>query len=52
MAVSFSADAGIGTITLDKPPANSYDLEYVQRQSWALDMSIIFRTLRMFLRWN
>ena len=30
MAVSFSVDAGIGTITLDKPPANSYDLEYVQ----------------------
>ena len=30
MAVSFSADAGVGTITLDKPPANSYDLEYVQ----------------------
>jgi enoyl-CoA hydratase/carnithine racemase len=30
MAVTFSADAGIGTITLDKPPANSYDLEYVQ----------------------
>jgi enoyl-CoA hydratase/carnithine racemase len=29
MAVSFSADAGIGTIVLDKPPANSYDLEYV-----------------------
>jgi enoyl-CoA hydratase/carnithine racemase len=30
MAVTLSADAGIGTITLDKPPANSYDLEYVQ----------------------
>jgi enoyl-CoA hydratase/carnithine racemase len=30
MAVSFSSDSGIGTITLDKPPANSYDLEYVQ----------------------
>jgi enoyl-CoA hydratase/carnithine racemase len=30
MAVSFSTDSGIGTITLDKPPANSYDLEYVQ----------------------
>ena len=30
MAVSFSADGGIGTITLDKPPANSYDLEYIQ----------------------
>jgi enoyl-CoA hydratase/carnithine racemase len=30
MAVSFWTDAGIGTISLDKPPANSYDLEYVQ----------------------
>jgi enoyl-CoA hydratase/carnithine racemase len=30
MAVSFSSDENIGTITLDKPPANSYDLEYVQ----------------------
>ena len=30
MAVSFSVDAGIGTITLDKPPANSYDLVVVQ----------------------
>jgi enoyl-CoA hydratase/carnithine racemase len=30
MAVSLSTGSGIGTITLDKPPANSYDLEYVQ----------------------
>ena len=30
MAVSLSTDSGIGTITLDKPPANSYDLEYIQ----------------------
>jgi enoyl-CoA hydratase/carnithine racemase len=30
MAVSLSAEAGIGTITLDKPPANSYDLVVVQ----------------------
>jgi len=29
-AVTFSTDGGIGTITLDKPPANSYDLEYIQ----------------------
>jgi enoyl-CoA hydratase len=29
MAVAFSADGGIGTITLDKPPANSYDLDYI-----------------------
>jgi enoyl-CoA hydratase/carnithine racemase len=37
MAVSFSADAGIGTITLDKPPANSYDLEYVQELGAAVE---------------
>jgi enoyl-CoA hydratase/carnithine racemase len=30
MAVSLSTASGIGTITLDKPPANSYDLEHVQ----------------------
>jgi enoyl-CoA hydratase/carnithine racemase len=30
MAVSLSTESGIGTVTLDRPPANSYDLEYVQ----------------------
>ena len=25
MAVSFSSDGAVGYITLDKPPANSYD---------------------------
>jgi enoyl-CoA hydratase len=30
MAVSLSTESGIGTVALDKPPANSYDLEYVQ----------------------
>jgi len=30
MAVSFSATGPIGTILLDKPPANSYDLEYIE----------------------
>jgi enoyl-CoA hydratase/carnithine racemase len=30
MAVSFSADDGIGVITLDKPPANSYDLAFIE----------------------
>jgi enoyl-CoA hydratase/carnithine racemase len=37
MAVSFAADGGIGTITLDKPPANSYDLEVVQELARAVD---------------
>ncbi len=30
MAVDFAHDAGIGTITLDKPPANSYDIDYIR----------------------
>jgi enoyl-CoA hydratase/carnithine racemase len=30
MAVSFSADEGIGVVTLDRPPANSYDLSVVE----------------------
>jgi enoyl-CoA hydratase/carnithine racemase len=30
MAVSLSTESGIGTVTLDRPPANSYDLEYMQ----------------------
>jgi enoyl-CoA hydratase/carnithine racemase len=29
MAVSFSAEDGIGTITLDRPPANSYEAGFV-----------------------
>jgi enoyl-CoA hydratase/carnithine racemase len=37
MAVSFSADDGIGTILLDKPPANSYDLEYIQELEAAVE---------------
>jgi enoyl-CoA hydratase/carnithine racemase len=30
MAVSLAAAGGIGVITLDKPPANSYDLEFIE----------------------
>jgi enoyl-CoA hydratase/carnithine racemase len=30
MAVSFAADGAIGTITLDRPPANSYDLGFIE----------------------
>ena len=33
MAVSFAAEDGIGVITLDKPPANSYDLARSSRSS-------------------
>lgn len=29
-AVTFSADGGVGILTIDKPPANSYDMAYIQ----------------------
>jgi enoyl-CoA hydratase/carnithine racemase len=36
MAVSFSADESIGIVTLDKPPANSYDLGFIEEFSVAV----------------
>jgi enoyl-CoA hydratase/carnithine racemase len=30
MVVSFSTEDGIGVVTLDKPPANSYDLAFIE----------------------
>jgi enoyl-CoA hydratase/carnithine racemase len=36
MAVSFSADDGIGVIILDRPPANSYDLAFVEELAAAV----------------
>jgi enoyl-CoA hydratase/carnithine racemase len=49
MAVSLSTDAGIGTITLDKPPANSYDLEYVQELGAAVDEAASNATVKVVL---
>jgi enoyl-CoA hydratase/carnithine racemase len=39
-AVSFAADGGVGTITLDNPPANSYDLAVMTEFSAAVDDAI------------
>jgi enoyl-CoA hydratase/carnithine racemase len=36
MAVSFDAEGAVGTITLDKPPANSYDIEFVRELAEAI----------------
>jgi enoyl-CoA hydratase/carnithine racemase len=37
MAVAFeSGDGGVGTITLDNPPANSYDIEFMRELSAAV----------------
>jgi enoyl-CoA hydratase/carnithine racemase len=40
MAVMFEADSGVGTITLDNPPANSYDLSVMSEFSDAVDQAI------------
>ncbi len=40
MAVQFESDHGVGTITLDNPPANSYDLTVMSEFSDAVDAAI------------
>jgi enoyl-CoA hydratase/carnithine racemase len=40
MAVTFTEHGRIGRITLDKPPANSYDLDMMNEFSRAVDQSI------------
>ena len=37
MAVTFAADGAVGTITLDNPPANSYDIEFMRELADAVD---------------
>ena len=40
MPVSFEHSSGVGTITLDNPPANSYDLQVMTEFSEAVDQAI------------
>ena len=37
MAVTFAADGAVGTITLDNPPANSYDIDMMRELAAAVD---------------
>jgi enoyl-CoA hydratase/carnithine racemase len=37
MAVSFSSEGAVGYITLDKPPANSYDIAFMEEMGTAVD---------------
>ena len=50
MAVSFEADGGVGTITLDNPPANSYDLGVMTEFSEAVDQAILSGTRAVIIR--
>ena len=40
MAVTFSAEGPLGYITLDHPPANSYDLAFMTEYSNAVDEAV------------
>ena len=44
MGVTFTADGPLGFITLDKPPANSYDLEFMTEFSEAVDQAVVGAT--------
>ena len=44
MAVTYHDDGPLGFITLDKPPANSYDLEFMTEYSGAVDEAIASAT--------
>ena len=37
MAVSLTKDRGVGVITLDRPPANSYDIPFARELGVAID---------------
>jgi enoyl-CoA hydratase/carnithine racemase len=39
MAVSFTADESVGVVTLDKPPANSYDLAFVEELAASVEQA-------------
>jgi enoyl-CoA hydratase/carnithine racemase len=47
MAVTYSGADALGTITLDKPPANSYDLEMVRELGAAIDEAAADRAARV-----
>src|SRR5271154_1840209 len=44
MPVKFTEEGPLGFITLDKPPANSYDLEFMTEFSEAVDQAVVGST--------
>jgi enoyl-CoA hydratase/carnithine racemase len=49
MAVSFASNGTIGEITLDKPPANSYDIEFMHELASAIDAADDDSTARVIV---
>ena len=50
MSVTFGAEGAVGFITLDNPPANSYDLEVMTAFSDAVDEAIASETRAVIVR--
>jgi enoyl-CoA hydratase/carnithine racemase len=50
MAVSYAAEGAVGYITLDKPPANSYDKEYMEEFKVAVDSAASDSTKAVIVR--
>jgi enoyl-CoA hydratase/carnithine racemase len=50
MAVTYNDDGALGFITLDKPPANSYDLEFMSEFSSAVDEAVTGATRVVIVR--
>jgi enoyl-CoA hydratase/carnithine racemase len=49
MAVSFSSEGSLGFITLDHPPANSYDLAFMKEFACAVDEAIASSEVRVVI---
>jgi enoyl-CoA hydratase/carnithine racemase len=50
MPVTFDAEGALGFITLDNPPANSYDLSFMQEFSEAVDQALAGATRVVIVR--
>ncbi|HTP19190.1 MAG TPA: enoyl-CoA hydratase-related protein [Solirubrobacteraceae bacterium] len=50
MAVTYHDDGALGFITLDKPPANSYDLAFMTEFSEAVDQAVLGATRVVVVR--
>ena len=50
MPVTYQADGRVGTITLDNPPANSYDLQVMAEFSQAVDEAIASNARAVIVR--
>jgi enoyl-CoA hydratase/carnithine racemase len=49
MAVTFEGGAPVGSITLDKPPANSYDFDFMEEMGAAVDAAAADDTVKVVI---